>query len=300
MTRLKRPLDAAARAALFLALAVGAPPAAAFAVELPPGVESFEVVIGTDKRPLTARAWHFAPEGADENSPVLFVMHGIRRDYDKYLATWIRYARKLDLIVVAPEFSKKDFPGLWRYRMGNVYSAAGRRKRRESWTFTAIERMFDELKERRKLTAERYDIWGHGAGGQFVHRMVLFNPEARVRRAFAANAGWYTMPDSAVELPFGVANAGLERLADSFAVELIVMLGARDNDPNHHRLNREAEAMAQGAHRLERGKNFYQAGKEKAAELNAEFRWKREIVPGAKHSRKAMAAATAKWMRRNE
>src|SRR5215472_12597673 len=38
--------------------------------------------------------WYFVPPGATSQAPVVFVMHGVRRDGENYLADWIPYAQK--------------------------------------------------------------------------------------------------------------------------------------------------------------------------------------------------------------
>src|SRR5271155_4121645 len=45
-----------------------------------------------------------------------------------------------------------------------------------------------------QFTSKTYYLYGHSAGGQFAHRLVLFMPNARYQRVVAANPGYYTMP----------------------------------------------------------------------------------------------------------
>ena len=55
------------------------------------------------------------------------------------------------------------------------------------------------------VVAQRYHIYGRSAGGQFVHRLALFVPEARCEAAITANAGWYTVPTFAGDgFPYGL------------------------------------------------------------------------------------------------
>ncbi|MDZ7757086.1 hypothetical protein [Rhodohalobacter sp.] len=42
---------------------------------------------------------------------------------------------------------------------------------------------------------------------QFIHRMVMFKPDARFDLAIAANPGWYTIPDSKQNYPYGILGA---------------------------------------------------------------------------------------------
>ena len=52
-------------------------------------------------------------------------------------------------------------------------------------------------------------------------------------------------------------------------------------------------AMAQGAHRYERGESFYREARNRAAESGVAFGWRLRAVPGAAHENRKMSAAAA-------
>ena len=54
----------------------------------------------------------------------------------------------------------------------------------------AIEPLFDDVRKRFGTQVTRYSLYGHSAGAQFVHRYVLFMPEARLDKAVAAELGY--------------------------------------------------------------------------------------------------------------
>jgi len=262
---------------------------------LAPGYGEFEVTAGTPDAPLPVKVYYFRPPAAGRDTPVVFVIHGAARDPRAARESWVSYARQHRFIVVAPEFSSEAFPGSWRFQMGNVFTATGVRKPRAAWAFSAVEKIFDVLRNDYGLQAERYDLFGHSAGAQFVQRMVLFMPQARIERAVAANAGWYTLPEDRVPLPYGLGGASerADELRLAFDVHLTLMLGSRDTDPNHRLLNRSAGAMAQGRNRFERGRAFYAAARNAARAMGVPFHWKLRVVEGVGHSARRMAGPAA-------
>ncbi|MCM0613801.1 hypothetical protein KFJ24_15045 [Marinobacter sediminum] len=267
---------------------------------------SIDVQAGTPEKPVTMTLWYARPENLKPDTPVLLVMHGGRRDADVYRDYWGTYAEKYDVLIVAPEVSNEDFPTGWGYQAGNWITAdsssfdasKGERNPPEQSSFAAVERAFDELRKEFDLTAEKYDIWGHGSGAQFVHRMLMLWPEARVNTAIAANAGTYTFPDYSLPLRYGLKNTGAtaDDLSNAYAHHLVIMLGTDDDDPSHRLLNLSDIAKAQGAHRLEKGKKFYQVSRAKAEELGAEFNWEVQTVYGVGHSGRKMAVAGADFL----
>lgn len=263
---------------------------------IPKGASQFSFVDPVQpKRPFKVfiyRPSKFKPK----TSPVLFVMHGMKRNGEEYRDPWITHAVKHKALLVVPEFSKASFPSSSDYNCGRVLDARGELIPKEQWSFRLIESLFDEVRARTEVAAERYHIYGHSAGSQFVHRLVLQMPEARIERAVCANAGSYSMPDFGVDYPYGLGKsaANLESLESSFALEVIVLLGKLDTDENSSSLPKARHAMAQGPHRLARGRNFFETSKLIAQDLECDFAWKLRVVNGVGHTNSGMSRAAAK------
>lgn len=237
--------------------------------------------------------WYYAPSPVKPNLPVLFVMHGMERNGQEYRDAWIEHAKKKRVVLLVPEFSKSAFPDSDDYNRGDVFSSSGALNNRDQWTFTTIERIFEKVVTDAKLTTPTYSIYGHSAGAQFVHRLVLLIPQAHIDKAVAANAGYYTMPNFNTPFPYGLKNAPvtLDDTKLSLQKKLTILLGAQDTDENHKHLLKTAEAMAQGKHRLARGKKFFEEGKKQAEQLGVRLGWNIKIVPGVGHSNSGMAPA---------
>ncbi len=165
---------------------------------LPAGKSQFEFVDkkGDATRPVTV--WMYVPAGCDRNCPLQFVMHGVQRNAETYLDHWIPFAGGVNpggkpagegkFIVIAPEFKRQYFPNDDDYSLGRSTVEADP----EKWAFAVPEHLFDELVSRYGLKAKSYRLFGHSAGGQFVHRLHLFYPQHRANPIIAANPGWYT------------------------------------------------------------------------------------------------------------
>jgi hypothetical protein len=238
----------------------------------------------------------FVPEAVDADTPIVIVMHGASREAERYYNDWRTEAVKLGLIVVVPYFSREDFPRSAHYNLGYVFEPeTGDQRPAESWTFAMIEPLFDAVVERLGGQQTHYTLFGHSAGSQFLHRFLYYVPDARVKRAIAANAGWYTMPDFGVRYPYGLAESGLseEILAGYFARDLVVLLGGADTLREDEDLRKTPEAELQGPHRFDRGHTFYRVARAKAADLGVEFNWRLQEVPGAGHSNADMTPAAA-------
>ena len=236
--------------------------------------------------------WTYVPATVDPaTAPIAFILHGASRNPDEYRDAWVDEAEKGGFIVIAPGFPESDFPGLEGYAMGGVVSGAGVPQPKSRWTFSVIEPLFDDVVARLRGSQTGYNLYGHSAGSQFVHRYLYFMPEARVKRYLAANAGWYTVADMSVAFPFGLDGTPVteERLRAALAKDLVILLGDRDTDSEHRLLNRSPAAMKQGRHRFARGQSFYNGARDLARKKGWEFGWTLRVVPGVAHSNSGIA-----------
>lgn len=242
----------------------------------------------------------YVPEAADESTPIVIVMHGASRDLARYYADWRVEGAQRGFIVVVPHFSKEHFATSRLYNLGHVFDPdTGEQRPPSEWTFSAIEPLFDAVVGMTASTRESYTLFGHSAGSQFVHRFLYYVPEARVSRAIAANAGWYTMPDFGVDWPYGLDESGVapDVLADYFARDIVVLLGEADTERADDNLRKTPEAELQGKHRFDRGQTFFRVASARAEELGVELGWQLQTVPGAAHSNAQMTPAAAELVR---
>ncbi|WP_395740538.1 CapA family protein [Prosthecobacter sp.] len=239
----------------------------------------------------TLPVWYYVPANAKPDTAVLFVMHGVKRDAERYRDEWLPHAKERGFILVTPEFSEKDFPGSDGYNTGNMTDAKDKPLPRTEWSFSFLEPIFDAVKAATGNRSERYSIYGHSAGAQFVHRYMYFMPEARVSQAIAANAGWWTLPDLKVKFPYGLRGSVADEAALKALLQrpLVVLLGTADTDPHHANLRRTPEAMEQGEHRYARGQTFFATGQKQAKALGVPLGWKLATAPGVGHVDKDMA-----------
>jgi poly(3-hydroxybutyrate) depolymerase len=239
--------------------------------------------------------WYFRPEGTPASAPIVFVMHGVRRNADQYLGEWVETAREHGFVVVVPEFTSKAFPGAQGYNFGGVFTDSGEEQPRSQWSYAAIEPIFDSVRSIEGLTATRYWLFGHSAGAQFVHRYAMLGMGVRMHGAISANAGSYMFATEDERWPFGVAGApgGKFDFERAFSSAMVLLLGDADNDPAHPSLPHQPQADRQGPHRFARGQNFYRQAREAAARAEVKFQWSCVVAPGVAHENGKMAAFAA-------
>ena len=258
------------------------------ATPIPPGRWSFvwTDAKGHPERPM--RVYTYRPRACDTTCPIVFVMHGLKRNASAYRDYWELRADRYKVLVVAPEFSRELWPKAAAYNLGEV----GHEADREKWAFSTIEHLFDEMRDGQAT----YALFGHSAGGQFAHRMALFRPDSRASLIVAANPGWYTMPewrkDKAKDaFPYSLVGSpvGEKELRQALSHRLILLLGEKDDDPDDENLNRSDGAKHEGDTRVERGENFFKAATAAAADLGATFAWELVEVPDVAHDGESMS-----------
>ena len=251
------------------------------------------------------RVYYYKPSRYTPDSPVFFALHGDNRTAFAYRLEWKEFAEKLGFMLLVPHFSEEAFPGSNGFQFGGVVgegrTADGKLNvnAEETWVFSLVERMFSDFGKREETRRERYTIYGHSAGAQFVHRMALFQKSSRIEFAIAANAGWYIMPDLSVEWPFGPRGLGdvvrAENIDSFLSFPLVLALGDADLYDDH-RLNTSVEAMLQGPNRFERGNRYFEYCRKLAEARGINFGWTKILVPGVGHSDAGMAKALSEYL----
>ena len=236
------------------------------------------------------------PPKISTKTRILIVMAGRQRDADVYLDSWAEWGVQNDYIVVAPRFDEKNWPEPLGYNFGNIATGseqASTANPRPKWAFTVIEQLFDHVRKKYSVNNKEYDLFGHSAGGQFVHRFMLFYPEHHVRVAIAANPGFYTLPDLTINFPYGLKNAPVpiteKQLREWTGRELILMRGTADIRRTES-LRQTPEADEQGKNRFERAAYMF----ERVKSFNARTKWQLFEVSGIAHDQKGMARAAQK------
>jgi len=276
------------------------------------GFGKFQFKTHVDEHKLNA--FFYLPSQLTPDSPVIFVMHGTKRNAETYLKNFAAIAERYNAVAIAPEFSKKYYPKSIHYSLGvaKKKTISGGKYRAKQWKepyeylYNEIEHLFEGVKQKLNLDACGYYLYGHSAGGQFIHRMMTFAPNSRVIRAVAANSGWYTLTDSGkgknknLYMPYGLQGSPIndESLRQTFAHDLTILVGENDiKTPEEDKYVRKTkQAMQQGENRYERAMNYFKVAQNKAKQLKTDLNWRLGVVPKANHSSKKMALSAAWYL----
>lgn len=252
---------------------------------------------------------YYKPRNLKSESPVVIVLPGAGRNGDEYRDAWIEKAIKYNILVLSPEYSEKHYPEFWSYNLAGMITDVEINDERtamtgfkisknpKEWIYRDFDRIFNLAKGKLNLKTDTYDLFGHSAGGQILHRLAIFKSDNKANRILSSNSGWYTVPTDKEDFPTGLNDCYLLEKEIDFSKNLVLFLGEKD-DANETRgdLRRSPEVDKQGLHRLERGIFFYNESKKIASELNSEFNWKSEIIPNVGHDYRQMSKAAADYL----
>lgn len=256
---------------------------------------------------------YYKPENLKPESPVIIVVPGAGRNGDDYRDAWIEKANAYNVLVLSPEYSEENYPRFWSYNLAGMISDVKINKERtamtsfkisenpDEWIYKDFDRLFDIAKENLNLKSDSYDVFGHSAGGQILHRLAIFNSDNKANRILSSNSGWYTVPTDIEDFPTGLNKSYKSEKDIDFSKNLVLFLGEKD-DANETRgdLRHSPELDKQGLHRLERGAYFYNESKKIALQLDSKFNWKLEIIPDVGHDFREMSKAAADYLYKGE
>jgi pimeloyl-ACP methyl ester carboxylesterase len=246
----------------------------------------------------------------------------MERNSDAYRDAWVDAAEEANVLVAALGYPEADYdfaayqmggviknlqlrnmppavngvaPSVWHLRDDDI--SFEHNDRREEWLFPDFDRIFQLLVAAMGSAQTRYDLFGHSAGGQILHRLALFHPVSQARRVVAANAGLYTLPllDEPPIIGLQGTDVTEDSLAASLGAQLVVLLGEADNDGEAGGIH-TPRFDRQGVDRLSRGRYFFETGKERARAMQVPFGWTLELVAGVGHDHRGMTDAAARLL----
>ena len=212
----------------------------------------------------------------------MIVQHGVLRNGDEYRDFWVPAADKHKLLIVALTFSNEIWPGVESYNNGRVFSAGGNPRHIDGWTYALVGSVVRDLIAAEITDGQNVYLFGHSAGGQFVHRLMSSQSHAPSAAVAAGNPGWYTLPTFDHPFPEGMAGVGLteDHLVKLLAYPMTILAGDQDiatDDPNLPR-NRPPCARP---HRFARAQNYFEAGRKEAERRGVPFNWTLQSCPAS-------------------
>lgn len=219
----------------------------------------------------------YVPEGADEGSPVLVLVHGITRNAAEHVFRFRAAADRSGTILVAPLFAEEAY--------GQYQQVVDRRSgtRADLALFDILDAVSAEL----GASVDCIRLFGFSGGAQFAHRFTMLYPE-RVAAVAAAAAGWYTLPDPKLRYPMGIGSSPIPtRSFDPecfLAVPRHVLVG--DCDVLRDESFRATPKLdrRQGATRLARAQTWFGAMKRESERRGATPASTLTLLQGAGHS----------------
>ncbi len=196
---------------------------------------------------LGLRGRLYCPPGNHDR--LLIAVHGVTRGWKELGEALCPHAVQAQVPLLVPEFSRADYSGYQRLAPG----ASG----------VPADLALLELIElaAREVGVEGFRstfLFGFSGGAQFAHRFTLAHPRVVERQVLVA-AGFYTMPNTELEYPYGLASGESGR--GDFGVEgffrpTLVAVGRQDTQRDRELRKSKALDTAQGRQRLERARRY--------------------------------------------
>ena len=237
------------------------------------------------------------PQSLNAETKIISLHHGTGRNAIGAIENWQSWARQNNYITLAPEFDRANWPSSRSYNLGNMFTGSdgtGSLNPESRWSYTVARDIAVNALADFGLDDTQYDIWGHSAGGQFTHRMMIFRPDAPIRFAMPVNPGWWTLPTLNEDYPYGLRHPDLsyteQDIQDWTNRPMIIFRGV--NDLGSQDLRVTPEANAQGPNRFERAKFFFDRG----LVANPNNQWELRTIDGCGHSASCMTPSAQEFL----
>ena len=291
-------------------------------INIETGSGEFLIEGGVGHKDKVIKVYYHKPKNFQPQSRILIVIPGSGRNGDSYRDSWKEKSEKYGVLILSPMYLELEYDFGDYHFGGLMYDLALEESvtyvensnqvildeesfsfkvnsNADEWIFNDFNRLFESVVTAIGSEQTEYDIFGHSAGGQILHRFAIFQPNSKVNRIVASNSGSYTLPDFSSGLPFGIKNTSLTeaKLESSFKKHLVLFIGELDNeDEKGGLLLRSPSVDKQGLHRLARGRFFYNEAQAIANKLAFDFNWELVIIPNVGHNFRKMGEAAADFL----
>ncbi|WP_299182611.1 hypothetical protein [uncultured Aquimarina sp.] len=275
---------------------------------------------GNENKIITVH--YYKPKTFNSLSKVLLVIPGSGRNGDSYRDSWIEESEKHNILILSPSYPEKEYP-YEDYHLGGIVKDVNTRESisfikntnqvfldedktsiklnldKTTWIYHDFDTIFELATTALNSSQESYDIFGHSAGGQILHRFAILHTKSKANKIIAANSGSYTLTDFDTKYPFGIEDLNLSKqdLKKAFSRKLAIFVGELDNENETGGiLLRSKTVDKQGLHRLARAKYFFKVAKSKAEEMGYLFNWELKVIPNVGHNMRKMGNAAGNYL----
>ena len=235
---------------------------------------------------------YITPNAINEDTEIIFVIHGNSRNADDYLSAWIPLVQNKNVIIAAPNFDKKNFR--YFFLLESAESNGTINERSDSYINTSISLFFNYFKSIFALNANTYKMFGHSAGAQFTHRYMLLSNDQRISDAVIANAGWYTFLNGE-QYPYGIKDTPIEISSSHIrwfmSNKTSLLIGSIDTNLNN--VNSSAGAQKQGITRVDRADSYFKSLIDISDKKEIPFRWSYKVINNVGHDYQKMTPIAA-------
>ena len=104
------------------------------------------------------------PKEINENTKVLFIIHGNSRDAESSLKQWKDISINKNIILIAPHFVKSSYPNFWTLQMAK--SSGKMLKDQSNNLKNSLSSFFTYFQNKLNLKTQTYSVFGYSAGSQ--------------------------------------------------------------------------------------------------------------------------------------
>ena len=230
------------------------------------------------------------PEEINNQTQVLFIIHGGARDSEKYLDIWKKFTEHKNIILVAPEFKRADYEDYEYLNISDDYGVLN--KNLNEHLHNSLSIFFSFFKSKYNLEIDTYKLYGHSGGAQFAHRLLLFSDYDNVSSAVIAGAGSYTFLNNE-NYPYGLKESNHlsdKKIKRYLSQRVTFLIGNQDikKFESSKKNNIQGKAM-QGNNRFEVGINYFNNLITVSERQKIPLRWKFQIAKGVAHDNEKMS-----------